>query len=71
MDSDDTSTNKVFHTISQFKNSDIETPDEFADSEPSLSTFPNRPLNPSILKSSMNLPHSLPPTLMQPQSTPQ
>ena len=39
MDSDDTSTNTVFHTISQFNNSDIETPDEFADSEPNPSTF--------------------------------
>ena len=39
MDSDNTSTNAVFVTISQVKNSDIETPDEFADSEPSPSTF--------------------------------
>ena len=29
----------IFNTISQFKNSDIETPDEFANSEPSPSTF--------------------------------
>ena len=28
----------VFQTISQFDNSDVETPDEFADSEPSPST---------------------------------
>ena len=28
----------VFHTISQFNNSNVETPDEFADSEPSPST---------------------------------
>ena len=29
MDSDDTSIHTVFHTISQFNNSDSETPDEF------------------------------------------
>ena len=29
----------VFHTISQFEHSDLETPDEFADSETSSSTF--------------------------------
>ena len=39
MDSDHTSTNTVYHTISQFNISDIETPDELADSEPSPSTF--------------------------------
>ena len=39
MDSDDTSTNTVFHTFLEFNNSDIETPDEFADSKPSPSTF--------------------------------
>ena len=36
----------VFHTISQFNNSDIETPDEFANSEPSPSTHTQT--NPSI-----------------------
>ena len=36
--SDTNSDISVFHTISQFKNSDVETPDEFADSEPSPST---------------------------------
>ena len=46
MDSDDTSTNTVYHTISQFNNSDIETPDEFADSEPSPSTFSQPPFQP-------------------------
>ena len=29
----------VFHTISQLKNSNVETPDEFANSEPSPSTY--------------------------------
>ena len=29
----------IFHTISQFENSDLETPDEFTNSEPSPSTF--------------------------------
>ena len=71
MVSDNTSTYTVFHTISQFKNSDTETPDEFADSEPSPFTFPNLPFQPSILKSPMNLPQLLPPFPMQPRSTPQ
>ena len=38
MNSDTISDITIFTTISQFNNSDIETPDEFADSEPSLST---------------------------------
>ena len=38
MNSDTNSDISVFHTISKFINSDVETPDEFADSEPSLST---------------------------------
>ena len=38
MNSDTYSDISVFHTISQFNNSDVETPDEFADSEPSPST---------------------------------
>ena len=38
MNSDTNSDISVFHTISQFDNSDVETPDEFADSEPSPST---------------------------------
>ena len=46
MDSDNTSTNTVFVTISQFNNFDIETPDEFADSEPSPSTFSQPPFLP-------------------------
>ena len=39
MDSDANSDITVFHTISQFENSDLETLDEFADSESSPSTF--------------------------------
>ena len=38
MNSDTNSDGSVFHTISQFNNSNVETPDEFADSEPSPST---------------------------------
>ena len=38
MNSDTNSDISVFHTISQFNNSDVEIPDEFADSEPSPST---------------------------------
>ena len=38
MNSDTNSDATVFDTISQFANSDIETPNEFADSEPSPST---------------------------------
>ena len=38
MNSDTNSDISVFHIISQFNNSDVETPDEFADSEPSHST---------------------------------
>ena len=36
--SDTNSDISVFHTISQFNNSDVETPDEFVNSEPSPST---------------------------------
>ena len=37
--SDTNSDISVFHTISQFNNSDLETPDEFANSEPSPSIY--------------------------------
>ena len=37
--SDTNSDASVFHTISQFNNSDLETPDGFADSEPSPSIY--------------------------------
>ena len=43
MDSDAYSDITVFKTISQINNSDIETPDEFANSEPSPSTFSQHP----------------------------
>ena len=38
-DSDTNTNTSVFRTISQFNNSDLETPDEFANSEPSPSTY--------------------------------
>ena len=37
--SDTNSDISIFHTISQFNNSDLETPDEFANSEPFPSTY--------------------------------
>ena len=39
MNSETNSDISVFHTVSQYNNSDVETPDEFADSEPSPSTY--------------------------------
>ena len=38
-DSDTNTDTSVFRTISQYNNSDLETPDEFANSEPSPSTY--------------------------------
>ena len=69
MDSDVNSEITVFHTICQFENSDLETPDEFADSEHSPSTFSqpsplpflNPPLDPSTPKPEVNPP--LPPLM--------
>ena len=46
MDSDAIPDITVFNIISQFNNSDIETPDEFANSEPSPSTFSQTPFQP-------------------------
>ena len=46
MDSDANSDITVFHTISQFNNSYIKIPDEFAKSEPSPSTFSQPPFRP-------------------------
>ena len=46
MDSDTNSNLNVYHTISQFKNSDEETPDEFDHSEPSPSTYSQPPFQP-------------------------
>ena len=45
----------VFHTISQFDNSDLETPVEFANSEPSPSTFSQPPFNPSTPKPKLTI----------------
>ena len=39
MNSDTNSDISVFHTVSKFNNSDVETPDEFADSKRSPSTY--------------------------------
>ena len=62
MDSDDTSTNTVFHTVSQFNNSDNENPDELADFEPSPSTFsqppPLQPLHTPIRDENSSAPSS-------------
>ena len=46
MDSDANSDITVYHTISQFGNSVLETPDEFVNSEPSPSTFSQPPFQP-------------------------
>ena len=46
MESDTNSNTTVYNTISQFNNSDIETPDEFANSEISPSIFSQRPFQP-------------------------
>ena len=58
MDSDDNSTRTALHTISQFDNSDIETPDEFQNSEPSPSTLSQTPSVHSTPQFPMNLPQS-------------
>ena len=46
MESDTNSIITVYNTISQFNNSDIETPDEFANSEASPSTISQHPFQP-------------------------
>ena len=46
MQSDTNSNTTLYNTTSQFNNSDIETPDEFANSEPSTSTFFRPPFQP-------------------------
>ena len=71
--SDTNSDISVFHTISQFNNSDLETPDEFANSEPSPFTYSqtnssnfSQPLfNPSM---PVNHYHPFPLLLMHPKS---
>ena len=47
MESDTNSNTTVYNTISQFNNSDIETPDKFDNSEPIPSTFSQPPFQPS------------------------
>ena len=46
MNSDTISNITVYHTFSQFKNLDLETPDKFDYSEPSPSTFSQPPFQP-------------------------
>ena len=59
MDSDADSDITVFHTISQFDNSDLETPDEFAYSEPSPSTFSQPPFRPIHSQAKSEYPSAL------------
>ena len=59
MDSDANSDITVFNTISQFNNSDIETPDEFATSEPSPSTFSQPPFRPIHSQSENDSPSTI------------
>ena len=58
MDSDANSDITVFNTISQFDNSDLETPDKFANSEPSPSIFSQPPFEPSTPKHKLTPPLS-------------
>ena len=73
MNSDTNSDITIYTTISQFNNSDIETPDEFADSEPSPSTQtqtssttfskpPFRPIQPQSQHTSPYTPSQVTPT---------
>ena len=59
MDSDTNSDITVFNTISQFNNSDIETPDEFANSEPSPPAFSQPPVRPIHFQSTNDSPSSI------------
>ena len=59
MDSDANSDITVFITISQFNDSDIETPDEFANSEPSPSTFSHTPFRAIHSQSKIDSPSTL------------
>ena len=55
----------IYYTIFQFKNSELETPDEFDNfANPAHLHFPNLPFNPSTPKPEINLPHL--PQLPQP-----
>ena len=59
MDSETNSGITVFTTIYQFNNSDIETPDEFANSEPSPSTFSLPPFRPIHSQSQNDSPSTI------------
>ena len=59
MDSDANSYITIFNTISQFKNSEIETPAEFANSEPSPSTFSQPPFRPIHSQSQNDSPSTI------------
>ena len=49
----------VYNTIYQFNNSDIENPDEFANSEPSSSTFSQPPFRPIHSQSQTDSPSTI------------
>ena len=59
MDSDANSDITIFHTISQFDNSDLKTPDKFANSEPSPSTFSQPPFRPILSQAKTDSPSTL------------
>ena len=59
MDSDANSDIAVFHTTSQINDSDIEIPDEFANSEPSPSTFSQPPFRPFHSQSQTDSPSTV------------
>ena len=64
MDSDTNSNITMFHTISQFENSDLETSDGFDNSEPSPSTYSQTPFQ-SIHTQARNESHSTPSHISQ------
>ena len=59
MDSDTYSEITVFNTISQFNNTDIETPDKFANSEPSPPAFSQPPFRIILSQSTNDSPSSI------------
>ena len=60
MESDTNYNTTVYNTISQFNNSDIETPDKFDNSEPSPSAFSQPPFQP--IQSQVKIEPSSPPS---------
>ena len=60
MESDTNSNTTVYNTISQINNSDIETPDEFAISEPRPSAFSQPPFQ--AIHSQVKIEHPSPPS---------